>query len=324
MRVFIIVLLLFASACAPRFAAPPAAITSPHLAQKGEFVTRDGDALPTQEWGPRRPEAVIIALHGMNDYANAFADPARALSAAGILTIAYDQRGFGRTATRGIWPGEEVMVRDLDDAVAAARSRYPNVPVFVLGESMGGSVAILWAQRTGGEGVDGVILSAPAVWGWRTLNPVYRVALSLSARVFPSKTFTGSNLKIWPSDNIEMLRALSRDPFVIKATRTDAIYGLVTLMDDAYEAAPKIPDVPVLVLYGQKDQIIPKKPIRRALEARHTIRTRFVYYPHGYHMLLRDLSRAAVTADIAAWIHDPGAPLPSGAEDSALNHLSKD
>lgn len=326
-RVFALAVAFFAGACAPHFAAPGLAVTAPRFNAPQALIARDGRVLPVERWGPKKPRAVVIALHGMNDYANAFADPAAAFAKSDIATIAYDQRGFGRMPPVGRWAGETAMVNDLEDAVTAARRSYPNTPVYVLGESMGAAVVILWAEETGAKNVDGIILSAPALWGWHMLNPLYRTALSLSARLFPGKTLSGGRLKIWPSDNVKMLRALYYDPLVIKETRTDAIYGLVTLMDDAYVAAPKIPDVPLLVLYGAHDQVIPPRPIQKAMTVRLKTpmrRTRFVYYPRGYHMLLRDLSRATVTRDIRAWIENPKGELPSGAEDDNLNHLRRD
>src|SRR3546814_14828012 len=62
--------------------------------------------------------------------------------------------------------------------------------------------------------------------------PVHqRAALWLSARLFPSARLSGRGLGIQASDNIEMLRALGRDPLFIKETRVDAIHGVVNLMD---------------------------------------------------------------------------------------------
>lgn len=326
-RILGLAVALLVGACAPHFATPGLAVTTPRFDAPRELIARDGRVLPVERWGPKKPRAVIIALHGMNDYANAFADPAAAFAKSGIVTIAYDQRGFGRMPPVGRWAGEKAMVDDLDDAVQAVRRQYPKTPIYVLGESMGAAVVILWAEETGAHGVDGIILSAPAIWGWHMLNPLYRTVLSLSARILPGKTLSGSRLKIWPSDNIKMLRALYYDPLVIKETRTDTIYGLVTLMDDAYVSAPKMPDVPILILYGAHDQIIPPRPLRKAMTARLDTpvrHTRFVYYPHGYHMLLRDLGRATVTGDIRAWVENSTAALPSGDEDDSLNHLSRD
>jgi alpha-beta hydrolase superfamily lysophospholipase len=74
-------------------------------------------------------------------------------------------------------------------------------------------------------------------------------------------------------------------------------------------------DVPVLLLYGTKDEIIPEEPTRVAVTrlARNGA-MRAAYYDSGYHMLLRDLGAAKPIADAAAWFLDPRAPLPSGAD----------
>ena len=124
-----------------------------------------------------------------------------------------------------------------------------------------------------------------------------RLALWAGVRLMPGLTVTGRGLEIKPSDNIAMLRALSRDPLVIKETRVDTIYGLVDLMDAALDSAPLL-DVPLLVMYGAKDEIVPKTPIRRFVgslppECRH--RAKLAWYKDGYHMLLRDLEGPIVT-----------------------------
>jgi alpha-beta hydrolase superfamily lysophospholipase len=113
-----------------------------------------------------------------------------------------------------------------------------------------------------------------------------------------------------------MLRQLYDDPLIIKETRIDAIYGLVDLMDAALASAPKL-DVPLLYLYGERDEIVPKTPTELMID--HLPLTaraeqRIAWYPNGYHMLLRDLGGAVVTADIASWIAARDAPLPSGAD----------
>jgi len=79
---------------------------------------------------------------------------------------------------------------------------------------------------------DGLVLSAPAVWDGRTMGVVERGALAIAIRCCPAFTVSGRGIiQVTPSDNTEMLRGLARDPMVIKATRIDAIYGLVDLMD---------------------------------------------------------------------------------------------
>jgi acylglycerol lipase len=333
-------LLLAASldACAPDFAEAPNA-AGPVAAQPalgtGFLVADDGTHLPMRLLMPRGPgnrpapvEAVIVAVHGFNDYSTAFEMPAEVWSRNGIATLAYDQRGFGANADPGRWPGEATLCRDLATAVKLARQRFPDRPVYVLGESMGGAV-VLDTFATG-HGVaarpDGLILVAPAVWARTTMPLLNRVALWATARVIPDMTFTGRGLGVVASDNYPMLRRLGRDPLFIKATRVDSIYGLTDLMDDALASAP-YDKLPSLVLYGANDEVIPKDPMRELIASLPDITDgsqRLAYYHGGWHMLLRDLEGPVVAEDVIAWIHDHDAALPSGADRAAVAFMHED
>ena len=280
-----------------------------------EAIMDDGMRLPLAWWRPAgKPRAVVLALHGFNDYRQAHAETAEVLAAHGILTVAYDQRGFGATTGRGSWPGGERLLADARAMLRLLRRAYPGRPLFIMGESMGGAVALALLGGGNPPVVDGAVLIAPAVWGRSTMPVLQRLALWLGARLMPGKTLTGQSLKIRASDNDEMLRRLWRDPLVIHASRIDTLYGLSNLMDRALAAAPGLRQ-PALILYGLHDEIIPKPPTCRMLA---TLpgegRWRFVLYPHGYHMLTRDRQGHLVIADIAAWLEDPQGPLPSARE----------
>lgn len=328
-RAAMLAALMSLMACAPMVQRAGLRGAPPHLAAD-VFVAGDGAALPYRAWLPDNPghgappKAVIVALHGFNDYSMAFAGAAEYWRRRGIATYAYDQRGFGETAEPGIWPGTETMTGDLADFTRAVRRRHPGAPVYLLGLSMGGAVALKALAEDGFPKVDGAILSAPAVWGRETMPFFYDLTLWLAAHTVPWLHLDGSGLKRVASDNEEMLIALGRDPLVIKGSRTDTLYGLVNLMDEALEAAPGV-DVPLLVLYGRNDQIIPPEPVRLLAErlgvgARDG--RRLAHYEKGYHMLLRDLQAETVHADIAAWIFDRAAALPSAADADALERLA--
>jgi len=273
----------------------------------------DGYRLPLRHWGdPKRPRALVLALHGFNDYGNAFAQLGAYLARQGILTYAYDQRGFGGTAGKGRWAGTTRMASDLGAMAALLRERHPGVPFYLLGESMGG--ALVMATGAAGRSADGVVLAAPAVWSRDTMNPAQRFLLWAAVSTVPWLGLTGEGLDIRPSDNRETLRALSADPLVIKETRVDALWGVANLMDRAVKAADRLPR-PALVLYGENDQIIPKDAFCAALnDLPQDPRLRLVLYAKGWHMLTRDLQGKRVMADIAAWLLAPEAPLPSGEE----------
>ena len=308
-----VLLVLLLGACAPRFVVPGPPRDEPRLTES-HAVMADGTALPLRSWPVKGgPRAVMLALHGFNDYGNFIDRAAGHFGKAGIKVYAYDQRGFGNAPARGRWPGTRAMTGDLRTVARLLRRRYPHTPLYVLGASMGGAVVMAAQAEKPIPGAKGAILAAPAVWGRATMPFYQRWALWLGARTVPWLTLTGRGIKRNPSDNKEMLRALGRDPLVIKETRIDAIYGLVNLMDRAAASAPGY-RAPSLLLYGDNDDIIPKEAMERVFEGlpkSASTAQRIVRYPDGYHMLLRDLQAETVWKDVAAWIADSAGGPPS-------------
>ncbi len=327
---FPVLILLTLAACAPMRVPGGPGPTEPRLEAK-RFVTADGLELPLRRWMPDEtrwpePRAVFLALHGFNDYSMAFDAPARYWAERGIATYAYDQRGFGAGPHAGLWPGSVVMVEDAKTASRLLAERYPEVPLYILGESMGGAVVTLAFADDDPPPATGAILSAPAVWARETMPGYQRVGLWLLVRVIPWGRYSGGGPKVQASDNIEMLRGLGRDPLFIKRTRVDAVDGLTQLMSEAYAAAPRV-EGRVLLLYGEKDQLVPRQPTLdfwRGLPPGENGRQRKALYANGWHLLLRDLEADVVRDDVLAWIEHPERPLPSGADQSAEQALLAD
>lgn len=315
-----LVLLLFAlSACAPMLRQtalqPPAGFAGPEL-RADAVVSFDGAKLGLTTWPATtgEPWAVVVAVHGMNDYANAFHFLGGALAAEGVTTIAYDQRGFGRSPMRGVWAGQDLMVEDLRTVVALARARHPGAKIAVVGESMGGSVAALAFASDNPPAADRLILSAPGVWGFDSQPLPNKTLLWLAANFTGSKVYTPPRWltsRIYPTDNREELIAMGRDRLMIWGARSDTLYGLVKLMDRAADAIGD-DQAPTLYLYGAKDDIIPKNAAFKAAKGLKAS-DRSAYYAAGHHLLTRDRQRAVVIADILAFIRDAQAPLPSNA-----------
>jgi len=303
--------LLLISSCMPLANHPGKQVKEPKI-DTDHFITADGVLLPLRIWLPQDipAKAVVIALHGFNDYSNAFNIAGEYLNRHGIACYAYDQRGFGRAPGRGMWAGSTAYTEDLSSFAREIRKHHSGLPLYIVGESMGGAVTIVATTGSNPPDVDGVILVAPAVWGRRTMPWYQRWLLAVSSYTFPWIQLTGKGLHISPSDNREMLRALGRDPLVINGTRIDSLYGLTNLMDEALSRADRL-KLPTLVQYGRHDQVIPKKPMLQMLEKVPTT-TRTAFYEQGYHMLLRDLQAEKPLADIVAWIADRTSRLPYG------------
>jgi acylglycerol lipase len=286
----------------------------------GTFVMADGAILPYREWLPAgEPATVVLALHGINDSADAWEAPSTQLMDAGIAMIAPDQRGFGTATGRGRWHGTDAMVTDALAMVAEMRRRFPRARLFLAGESMGAAVLMVLAARYQTLDVEGYVLSAPAVWGRREMAAAYRLSLWWANKTVPWLRLSAHRLGIKPSDNFVALRRAMHPDVRQQSASITVLNGLTDLMDAALATAGQ-QRAPTLFLYGGKDQLVPKRAMaacwsrERAASACEQV---FAFYPDGYHLLQRDLAGALVTQDVVTWLRDPATPLPSGADHRA-------
>ena len=274
------------------------------------FNTTDGSTLEARVWNYSKPQHIVLGVHGFNDYSKSFERLAQYLVAETQATVyAYDQRGFGANPQPGVWPGSEELINNLRHIAAQLRERHPDLPLTVIGESMGGAVVLIAASETPGLTADQLILKAPAVWGAQSMPMYQRLSLYTMNLIAPEMSFTGrglSSLGIRPTDDPEVSRDLSRDPLVIKATRVSSLAGLTELMGRA-QTQTNLPSQRTLVLYGLRDRIIQPQPVCDWLTNLNsatptTLKADFIIYKEGWHMLTRQISARETLEDIARWI----------------------
>ncbi len=301
-------------ACAPGPASPPpsSVVATPVLGGEA-MIADDGTLLPLHTWNAAgEPRAVVVAAHGMNDYGQAFDRPARLWKKAGITTYAIDQRGFGRALERGRWYGGERMADDLVALARLVRNRHPNVPVYLIGESMGGAVVLVAAARAEQGLLSGVVLSAPAVWGTGLRAAVTLDAAAVMGSLVPDATVPPLRVANPSTDDPAVLQRMREDPLIIHRTRFQTLAGIVDLMHDARIEARKL-RVPVLLMLGDLDVHVPRDGVA-ALARDLPWETRIALYPKGRHLLMRTLDGDRITNDVSAWLFNPRNPLPSGAD----------
>ena len=321
------------AALLPPYNVPDPPLPAAALEADETFTMPDGAVLPVRTWlppgpasatsssgtasGGAAPRAVMLALHGFNDSRDQWELVGPVLAGGGVALFAPDLRGFGAAPGRGAWPGSGVLRSDAAAMLRLLRARYPGVPLYAMGESMGGALLMTLAAGPDAPAVDGWILLAPAVWGRAQMGVLLSTGLWLVSNVAPDLRVTGTEvpIRVVASDNREALLRLARNPLTIRRTRFGALRGLVDLMDEAQAAAPRMAG-PALVLYGERDELVPRDAmvgLWRVLPAG----ARRALYPAGYHLLLRDRTRAAPIGDILAWMADREGWLPSGADAAA-------
>ena len=156
------------------------------------------------------------------------------------------------------------MTADVATMSRLIRARHPGTRFVLMGESMGGALAMVAATQpaTGVAGsaplADAYVLLAPAVWGREQMGILLSSGLWIVSSVAPGWEVTGAEVpvKIRASDNREALIRLAEDPLTIRRTKFGTLRGLIDCMDAAQAAAPRF-TAPGLFLYGGKDQLVP-------------------------------------------------------------------
>ncbi|WP_107310991.1 alpha/beta hydrolase [Burkholderia metallica] len=293
-----------ATASAAACAAPP----SPPAPKMGRLRTADGLELASYRWpagdGTVPPRATIALVHGLAEHAGRYAALAARLNAAGIDVLAIDLRGHGQSPGKRAWVERFDGYLDDADALVAEAARG-DAPLFLMGHSMGGAVAALYAIERAparGHALTGLVLSSPALAPGRDV-PRWMLAVSrVISRVWPT----------FPAIRIDAA-LLSRDPAVVAANRADPLvhHAAVPARTGAeiLDAMARIESgrgglrVPVLVYHGTEDKLT-EPDGSRAFGARVGSPDRtLTLYEGGFHETMNDLERDRVTDALIAWIH---------------------
>ncbi len=304
------------SACTPPLHHPdlhPTAQEQALLPPSTFFSASDHAYIPLRLYlATGKPRALILALHGYGDSRDAWETIAPPLNHAGITIIAPDQRGFGQAPQRGDWSNTKRMVDDARDAVLWAHAYAPELPLYVMGSSMGGAVTLLLATDQPPPAITGTILLAPAAMD---IGTPWRQTLDLLATLAPHKLLDGSSVPGThiATDNIAAARRLYFDPLTMHQATFHTINGLTHLMRSAYQASPHL-TLPTLMIFGGQDQFVLPLYTSRLINALPPS-VRLDDIPTGHHLLERDKRDTA--RDIVSWIFTPQRPLPSGGDIAA-------
>jgi len=181
-----------------------------------EFLTTDGIALFGRSWLPEgSPRALVCIVHGLGEHSGRYDHLAADLVTAGFAVVAPDQRGHGRSGgLRGHVDGFATFVTDLTGFIEAQQAEFgTELPLFLLGHSMGGLITVLTLQDAQTPTFAGAIISNPCL-GVSVQAPAIKVAVAkLLGKLLPK-------LRL---DNELTVQDICRDPEVVAAYEADPL-----------------------------------------------------------------------------------------------------
>lgn len=272
----------------------------PH--EEGRFSGYDGLALCENRWLPEGdPAAVVVLVHGFLEHGGRHADVAAVLNRHGYAVYAIDLRGHGKSE------GDRVFVksflehlRDVELFLDHVRKQQPGRPRFLVGFSMGGTIAASLAAR-GLADVRGLVLAAPAVQIGGGVFPVLRLLAGVLGRLLPRLSLVRMGFRNMSRDP-EVVAQVERDPLAFHGcfpARTGAeILAATRRLEDTMEAI----ELPLLILHGTGDLVTDVEGSRQLhARARSTDKT-LKLYDGLYHDLFHEPEKERVVADLVEWL----------------------
>ncbi|CAF1261352.1 unnamed protein product [Adineta ricciae] len=284
-----------------------------------DYRSKDGLSIVTYRWNTNQPPRAAIQLtHGMGEHALRYGEFARTLNAKGIVVYAQDQRGHGATATLTKTIGSfghdgwQMLINDIHLLVQYVRSENPNIPLILLGHSMG-SFALQQYLLDYSNEIDAAILTGT-------------VALDLLAAAFdPDQPFELSSLNTpfqpartdfdWLSRDVSMVDAYINDPLCGFGLDKESIKGMFAggqRMVNTEIVKQIRKDLPIFISVGELDpihqQMVGVQVLVDRFQAAGLKDVTLKSYPEARHEVLNETNRQDIVNDILDWIEKKLSP----------------
>jgi len=219
------------------------------------WKTTDGMEMRAADWLPSgKPRAVVCLIHGVGEHIGRYQCVGDALTDSGYILAGYDIRGFGKSqGPRGFTPSLEAYFDDFDSFLSKIAVRYPGVPLFLYGHSMGG-VLVLAYPPVRHPVIKGVIACAPGLKSEIEKQKAKVLLTKVMGKVYPSLTFSSGLDPAELSRDPKVVEAYLRDPLVHATITTGWGLAMLKAISLAYQNAPQFP-YPVLLMQGTQDKI---------------------------------------------------------------------
>ncbi|MDO8689508.1 MAG: alpha/beta fold hydrolase [Dehalococcoidia bacterium] len=262
----------------------------------------DGVRLFYRAWVPDQPRQVIACFHGMGAYGGHFRVIGERLRPQGIAVYVFDLRGHGLSdGLRGDFAHMERFIVDLDGVAVFLQNRYPDLPCFLLGESLAASIVLKYASENPMR-LAGIVLAAievkPSVFPKAVEVLRYLPYVLWNSRA--SVIEMGERERLVSRDPAHFPRA-QRDPLRTEQFSVRSIVETHALIQEWPQSARRI-SVPCLILQGGADLLTDPKGARGLLDAITYPEKDLAFFPDAYHGLFYDPDTPMVLDELARWL----------------------
>ena len=265
------------------------------------WVAKDRTKFYAVDWRPSQPRAAVLLVHGLGEHCRRYDHVAEVFCASGLALLSYDQRGHGRTSgKRGHIPAMERAMDDIEHFLAEAEARFPGVPRFLYGHSMGGLEVLNYALTRHPQ-INGVVCTSPGLATGEPVSPFKLFIGNLLYSLLPDMTMPNGLDFTNLSHNPAVVASYRADPLVTPQISARLGLDLINTGRWVEEHGEDI-SLPLLLMQGSGDHIV-SPPATRRFVAR--VPTNLIVYREWaglYHELHNEPEQASVLHEMTAWI----------------------
>lgn len=252
---------------------------------------------------PEKPVANIVINHGFAEHLNRYDYVTRVLNTANLGVYRYDLRGHGRTESKKGYIDDFMdFVLDADEVVNLAKEEYPNLPLFMLGHSMGGFITLCYGIENPNK-LQGQIFSGAAVRRLPIVNGIKGNMIKLLGNIVPNLNIKNNLTKDICSVK-EVVEEYSKDPLVLKEAKLKLHIEFLIRGTEWIEKNIEKYKYPCLITHGEKDKIVPKETSIYLYNKISSKDKEIKIYDNLYHEILNEKEKDRILSDMINWIYE--------------------
>jgi acylglycerol lipase len=262
--------------------------------------------VPCRAWVPAKmPAVVLLCVHGLGLNSASFEQFGLQMKNKGIATFAVDVRGFG---TWMKLKGKEELdfaacLSDVEQALKQLRVAYPRVPIYLLGESMGGAIALrVTAEHP--ELVDGLISAVPSGDRFHKTKNELRVGMRMLTGGMKEPMEVGSKMINDATDDPAVREQWKDDPLNRMSLTPNELVQFNRFMGDNHDMAVRIAQKPVFIVAGFKDKLVKPQGTIDLFNELATEDKMLLVVGNGEHLIFEQNQMSEqVSSMLLAWLH---------------------
>ena len=269
--------------------------------KEGTFKGFEGDDIYYQWWLPdEAPRAVILIVHGLAEHSGRYANVVDHFVPRGYALFGFDLPGHGKSF------GRRVHIRRFSDYVQAVDrcfdmidESFPDIPIFLVGHSMGGLIAATYLLDCRDRPA-GAVLSAPSIKAHDSVSPVTVAVGKLLSSLIPTAGILQLEAE-GVSRDVKVVTDYKNDPLVYRGKITARLAAeLLAAMQRVSAEAARI-TLPLLLLQGSADRLVSPEGARLLYEKVSSSDKKILIYEGLYHEVFNEPEHSQVLRDVDDW-----------------------